>query len=426
MLTLKRGAAMLRSEIAEALWPASDPAKQLVNLRQALVHVREAVGDDGLVTASRDICRLAIHEVNCPDLESIDQHEPIYGAVLPEMTESWFDDFRPGPFGSSKGSHATAMAWEREHAAAASLLDVLDWSLLYRPRATLEITRAAPELAQGAAPARMVSIIDACLAVTKASDPLYGWGIYQRGVAIGMMGETLRGIEQLSVARDHAIHHRDAALIIESSFYLSGYRLVVGERAEAVTCLAEAQELAGGALTATSRIRLRHGLGLALVHSGQGTRGLQELRKACEMCGEHAAPLERAYVYANSAWLEATCGEPSRAASLVEKLEKMEAAKAWRIALTSMLASASLALIDGNETRTKEVAERVLATSERYSAPGFTIYAHEILARLADKQCDPMEARRQLEASERLRKSAGLQYTAWDRHRLKPLDYLCA
>lgn len=420
ILVLRRGNAILRSELSEIFWSHLPPAKRLTNLRQGLSHLRESL-DPNLILATRETCRIDIDQVECPDIDYVATHEFAGDLLLPEMREPWFEGLRRVKGATNLGP--ALEEWKQEKDAAQSLLSVLDWSAEFRPRATLEIARAAPELAQSAEPRRLIAALDAGLAAVRPNDPLVGWGICQKAIAGGMIGRLELASRQLRTAKEHAISHGDRELLVESSFYLAGFQIVQGKCQEAISCLKEVAtrcpNLANQAL-----IRLSHGLGLALIHAGSVRQGMAELRKACELCDDRTPPFERAYLIANLAWFESTCGDPRRAMSLIETLRTTGGARAWRIELTSLLAEAMVAFAAGESDRTRRIVEQILATCRRFQSVGFAVYANEILALDAFRSNDGAEAEFRLAASQEDRKTTGCKYTVWDQYRLKSIAHL--
>jgi|GEM_PF-7012908 len=420
VLTLQKGRAMKRSELAEILWPNLDPSKRLTNLRQGIIHLREALDGDPLVVATRESIRVDFDRVECPDLALMDDDLVPHGVLLPEMCEPWFESLRRvrGPIDFD----ASISSWELETNASKGLLGALEWTAEFRPRSTLEIVRSAPELAQGAEPRRLITLLDISMAAISSSDPLFGWGLCQKGVAGGMMGRTEQAIRQLRTAKEHGFAHTDRELIVESSFYLAGFQIVSGCCQDAIGSLREARSFCER--TAQSSIRLSHGMGLALVHSGSIRQGLSELRQACELCDDRTAPFERAYLYANLAWFESTCGDARNAARLLDNLKSMGAARAWRIELTALLAQSMVAFTAGDSDLTRQLAERILTICNHYRSVAFAVYANEIMALDAFRANDRAEASRRLQASITDRQSTGCRYTIWDQYRLRSVAHL--
>lgn len=422
LLVLRKGMALSRVAIGEALWPSVPSSRRSTNVRQALAHVREAMGAESPVVISRTSCRVDMARVLCPDLDAILADPIMSRQALPEMIEPWFDVWRRNLAYSEHGVGDVNGLDQRFHnGSAASLINVLDWCIHYRPKAALEIVRALPELAQAAPPGEMIKVMDAVLAVVPATDPLFGWGLFQRAVALAMVGQADRSLAQLFAAKEHAVAHKERDLFVETCFYYASAQLVTGESALAQATLKEANEMKLGRGSPARTVRLRHGLGLALVHNGEFRQGLDALRKAYEQCDEREIPFERAYVAANLAWLEATCGNLKRARRVLDQVRTMQSASSWRIMLTCFLAEAACALAENRIDEARERSAQAIQLGEGYVAPGFLLYAHELNALCSLKVGDTDMALRHWNKSKTLRHDGKVQLTVWDRHRLRDL-----
>lgn len=418
VLALKQGHAVPRTDLGEILWPNSPPDAQLVSLRQALRHLQISLGDKTPVLARRDSCRVETELIECPDLT--DQS----GILLPEMTENWFDDIRRAegivePHASVDSSLASA--FHRQQRAALGLMDALEWTAVTRPRECLRIARSSLELVETAPPHRMGPVLDAALAATKAEDPLFAWGIVLRGIMNLLGGHVEAAIGQLDDARDRALQHRDRGLFVLSSFYLTATQISNGEHAAALATIQAAKRLRLENADHYAAVRLRHGMGLALVHDGQFKAGLRELWIARNESEERTAPYERAYVSANLALFEATVGSPAKAQLLIDDLRTIPAGDAARFELTSLTAQMVLEFLQENREACHQLARRIIDCAASWHTTGCDIYAYETLAVQAHKAKRASDSARYLASASALRRAANYGLTNWDRHRLGPL-----
>ncbi len=418
VLALKQGHAVPRTDLGEILWPNSPPDAQLVSLRQALRHLQISLGETTPVLARRDSCRVETLQIECPDLG--DQT----GILLPEMTETWFEDIRRAegvvePHAAADSS--LAGAFHRQQKAALGLMDALEWTAVTRPRECLRIARSSLELIESAPPHRMGPVLDAALGATKSDDPLFAWGIVLRGIMNLLGGNVEAAIGQLEEARDQAVLHRDRGLFVLSSFYLTATQISSGDHAAALTTIQGAKRLRLENVDHYAAVRLRHGMGLALVHDGQFKAGLRELWIARNESEERTAPYERAYVTANLALFEATVGNPAKARLLIGDLKTLPAGDAARFELTSLTAQMYLEFLEGNRESCQLHARRVIDSATSWHTTGCDIYAYETLAVQAHRAKRSSDSNRYLASAAALRRAANYGMTNWDRHRLGTL-----
>jgi len=415
VLALKQGHAVPRTDLAEILWPNSPPDAQLVSLRQALRHLQISLGDKTPVLARRDSCRVETELIECPDLT--DQS----GILLPEMTETWFEDIRRAegvvePHAAADSS--LAGAFHRQQKAALGLMDALEWTAVTRPRECLRIARSSLELIESAPPHRMGPVLDAALGATRSDDPLFAWGIVLRGIMNLLGGNVEAAIGQLEEARDQAVQHRDRGLFVLSSFYLTATQISSGDHAAALATIQGAKRLRLEKVDHYAAVRLRHGMGLALVHDGQFKAGLRELWTARNESEERTAPYERAYVTANLALFEATVGNPAKARLLIDDLKTLPAGDAARFELTSLTAQMYLEYLAGNRESCQLHARRVIDSATSWHTTGCDIYAYETFAIQAHSAKRSSDSNHYLASAAALRRAAKYGITDWDRHRL--------
>jgi hypothetical protein len=415
-LALKEGHAVSRSELSQALWPEARASAQLGSLRQALRLINIACGGQAPLITNRDSCRL-----NAQQAKVVREGE---GLLVPEMTEPWFDDVRrkdgtvePFHFGNDV---ELSRAYDRESTAAAGLLDALDWASINRPNECLRMACCAPELVESAFPNRLIPILDRALAGTSPDDRLYGWGIVMRGFSQILAGRFELAMPQLESARELALVQKNRWLYTMSSFYIAAQQILEGRTKDAVRTITEAKRLRLTAKDFNVAVRLRHGMGLALIHDGQVRAGLRELWTAREESSEHAAPYEHAYVTANLAWFEATVGTKAKAINLLEEVKTLPAASSWRLELTVLVARAAVALQEGHHAEATSCCRRVIDFCRGWKVHGCDIYAYEMLAKQALLQGKRELAQEFLDDSMQLRLITGYRFTMWDRARLEP------
>lgn len=416
ILALTEDFTATRTALAEALWPGIPREKQLVDLRQALKQLRNTLGDSEVLQCSRtsvwlDRSRFRLYE-----------RDATTEVLLPEMLEPWFAERRSGlRDGNVEQTTTPDLGFANQQVVSERLISVLEWTARFRPRQTLEIARSVPELVEVAGPAEMARLLNIGLSATDRTDPLYSWGLALQAMANGLAGNIKPSIASLRGVLDHAKIHKDRGLFIFASFYLSAYLIVSGELGEAMDTMNIAKRLRLDKVSPDSVIRLRHGIGITLIHCGHRSQGLKELRSARALCSEMTAPYERAYLLANLAWFEATCGDSRLAESVLVELLHLPGSDCQRMLLTSLLAQGWIAAKRLDFDTATSSAQRVLSISRPHGFKGFTIYACELLALVAHLSEDSLDKQFWLSQALGARESWQIQFTPWDRYRLDPI-----
>ncbi|MBS1718651.1 MAG: hypothetical protein JSS72_13065 [Armatimonadetes bacterium] len=396
-LALTPGHSASRSSIAANLWPSAKKDAARLSLRQTL-HLCRPLGWPWLVMGRTELS-LDTDAVELVGIE--DTHGAGRTGALKELTEPFFERFRLAAFTPSQSGNFED--------AAESLVAVLRWCVENRPRAALDTVRACTELVHAARPTAISEILNECLNKTPTSTPNYGWGLFHRGAARSVDIVSGGAEKDLRLAQELAIQHKDLALFVEASFYLAALQILRGSPDIAIKEMDRIYEITSKRGSMAQNTRLKHGQGLCLIHAGHFTKGLREMRTALASCDPVSTPYEYAYLAANLAWFESTCGKPESALKLVERVRTMPQHRHWRTRMTCLLAESAA-------THNSELCQEVLTSPFTGPSSGFRIYAWEIkavLARNARSRADNLE--KALEA----RKRGFLAITAWDRHRMK-------
>ncbi|HWA82483.1 MAG TPA: hypothetical protein VG820_03555 [Fimbriimonadaceae bacterium] len=401
MAALCKGQPLRRTEIAAVLWPVVAKDAAALNLRKDLQRVRKAQGHDGPLLIGRETVRLNT------DVVDILSWDPTL--LLPEMTEPWFDAFRP---------RTAAAGARRERAAVEGFLSVLEWSSRYRPREGLEIARRMPELTEMSLPERVDPLLLACLTGMSPSDPPYRWGLALRGVAATVSGDLPAVVRLLTQAHDLGVQHTDEALLAFTTFYFASALMTAGRVAEAHALMSTTRGLR---TDGDSAIRLRHGRGLALIHGGDFSQGFDEFREARQFFSPATAPYERAYLLANFAWFESTVGDPKVADEILNDLESLGFEDCVRIHLTSLLARSASLIRRGRPDEAEATLETALEIGVTHRLAGFQIYASEGLAACSLARGEKTAAQAHMTNARRVRRAHSYGVTEWDRQRLARL-----
>lgn len=398
MAALRNGQALSRREIAAALWPVVSTESAALNLRKTLQRVRTALGPDGPLGIDHDACWL--------DVDAVEILPWGASRLLPDMTEPWFDAFRPRDLAASA---------RREGATVEGFLSVLEWASRYRPRDGLELARRMPELTEMSLPERIEPLLAACLAGVGPGDAQVGWGLALRGVAASVRGHLPDVVRLMSQAYQRAIDQADDTLRAFTAFYLAGSLITAGR-------VAEAQAVMGDTLVAGMNgdiaIRLRHGRGFTLIHGGYFARGLQEFREARQSVAPATAPYEKAYLLANNAWFESTVGDPDAAAGLLEEFEDLAFADCVRMQLTALLARSTILVRKGLYEEARPALRSVLDLGAAHRLAGFEIYAAEGMAACCLARGAIPAAKDMMKRARQVRETHRFAATDWDRRRL--------
>lgn len=398
MAALRNGQALPRGEAAAALWPGVSRESAALNLRKTLQRLRRALGSDGPLRIDRDTCWL--------DVEVVEILPWGASRLLPDMTEPWFDAYRPRDLAASA---------RREGATVEGFLSVLEWASRYRPREGLELARRMPELTEMSLPERIEPLLAACLAGIGPGDAHIGWGLALRGVAASVKGHLPDVLRLMGRAYQRAIGQRDDSLRAFTAFYLAGSLITAGRVAEAQAVMGETP-IAG--TNGDIAIRLRHGRGFTLIHGGEFARGLQEFGEALKSVAPATAPYERAYLLANFAWFESTVGDPAVAHELLGEFEDLAFADCVRMQLTALLARSNMLARKGLHEEAAPILESVLEIGTAHRLAGFEIYAAEGLAVCCVARQERTAARTLITRARRVRESHRFAATDWDRGRL--------
>lgn len=423
MALLGRGSGVPRQVISDALWPDSPQLKQSTNLRQAIIQAKNALGPDSFLVIARDSLRVDLTRFSCPDLDFLDTTDNV-GLLqfLPEMTEPWFDNLRLrlGILPRLPGVR-TAAPTNVQPVEDSPVLHVLEQCLPLQPRAALEVVRAVPDLIEAAPPDRVVELLDRILEPTPSSDPLYGWGLQQRAIALIQTGRIDESRAQFAAALEHASRCRDNELIVEANVFLCAYKLVTGQAEQALAETEAMTKRLSSRQPAAIQGRIRHVHALALFHNGRFRFGFRTIEKAYELTAGCQRPYALAHIAANAAWFSATCGSPSQTPGLIKRADDLGIRLTWRFSETIELARAGHALSVNRYDEALRLCREGIARLESISAWPLIIYFEEMAALAALQLGQRREAGECYDRSRQLRKETGMRLSAWDRHRLRPL-----
>ncbi len=415
MLALSDRSGVPRADLAKALWPKVEAAKQSTSLRQELHALRERLGEASFFNVNRDRCWLNWQEVECPDAA-----EPFTGDMLPEFQEPWFRRKRQARTDASDDQVERVKSdWLSVADAASALLQVFEWASIYQPSVPIELAKLLPELVASMASRDVLATMKRAIETVTEAHPLYGWARYNMGLAYALRGDMDKANEEYSIASVQAAAHHDALLMVNVVFYHAANQIVEGHPQVALQTLASISSAMDASTDFMAAVRYHHGMGLARMHNGEFADGLKHLLHAIELFPAGYRGFEHAYTVANTAWMTSTSGYVSVARQHLNLLRRLPAGRSWRLVYTGLLAESQIAYESGDYDQAIKVGQHCIHLCEMFETKLAQLYAIEIVA-LAQMQLGQGRlAEKLMRESKKGRQQGLLGYTAWDRHRLR-------
>lgn len=260
LLALNDGVAISRESLGCYLWPDKPRESQQQNLRQAVKEVRRAFAPMEALSATRDVCRLALDNFTCDAAECLRSGKDAGNlTLLPEMLEPVFDTYR-----SELASYAPTGELGEVVRSATSLLE---WTLAKEPSRVLEMLHAVRDLIPNLPLPQLEEALRRGLAES-SSEFLRAWASTQFALVLMWAGRYEEGLavakSALSVASPETDPYSWANAACSAAFLmiLRGRFESAGKLLDGAIAIVEARGLAGEANL------LRHAQALRQFHMG--------------------------------------------------------------------------------------------------------------------------------------------------------------
>lgn len=375
-----RQGSVSRTEIETALWPDSSLESRQVNLRQAIYRLRSSIGHDAVLTG-RKHCELAwwfkvgIRRSILPDAKAV---APNTGTSLLHALTKWsIDD-------------------------AGQMADLI--------RSNLDLVLGLPP--------RDISELLEKAKVQGDQIASKGWIDFLRGFA-SYCGNEIRKAQPLLLSSvKHGIDSRDVILATEGLFWLALSHQFLNRS----DLSAKAERFMSGYVESMGNPQLRGKLaflrGLLMMHSGNGSEGMESLARA-ETCFADCE-IDRAQYEALVAMFRAAAGETTLAARLVEWPNRVALKSGhFRLQATCELTKGYIGLHDHQNALAVSLMSGLAESAARSRAPHMEIYGREGAAVALWRLGDRATAVEQLASARALRSKITMGYTEWDRNRLR-------
>lgn len=203
ILALNDGIALTREILGGYLWPDKPKILQQQNLRQAVTQLRDSLGSDDLLEATRDTCRISA-DYHCDALECLTSGKDAGRAILlPEMPEPIFESYR-----SELASFAPIGDLEIPIRAAVSLLE---WTLNKDASRGLDILYSCRELIPSMPLPFLMDSFRASLSAASSDHPHFTWGRSQYAIVLMWAGQIEDGLKVAREALGSLLPDKDAS-----------------------------------------------------------------------------------------------------------------------------------------------------------------------------------------------------------------------
>lgn len=414
------GQSLNRAKLQDALWPESSLPMQQASLRQALAHIRKTISPD-FVVSTRDVCRIGPNvRLSCDyadwSISEDSETEVPKGVFLPEFHEPWFARQRK-MLGNAHGE-----SLHEAHPIGTTLTDgllaLLRWYLSTQPSKTLELLRDHADIVVGIAPNVLMPILDEGLMATKRTEPVFGWGLFWKGICISASQNMTSGSRYFRSAQQYGIDHKDRELQIRATCSLSAIQGLSGKLEPASKQLLHLD----GAVKrgAPSYAIYSSTLGVVLTHTGRNSDGLRYVEQAQESAGCTALEAHR-YQALQAVYLS-TSGRDREATDLLTAPEKF-ARESGNVLVSFLvqMTKGQVMLNQGSPAGAARVFDGLARLASTHGNAHFELYARESLALASWRIGDTESARSEVRKAKRIRAAVGLGFTPWDRDRLGEL-----
>lgn len=418
VLVFAEGKAVPRRSLEEILWSEDAPTQRAQSLRSALTRLRQALGEGAPFEIGRTACRLCIEQVHT-DYPLPCESDRV--RLAPEMHEPWFVHFRES---SGRSVDLTDRRISLPHeSVAASFGRVLTRVSYGDPVRTLDLMRAAPELACSLPGSDLRTISDRLLPHVGPADEAYAWLLHFTGVAQYLSGEVREGMATLWLAAEHGMSRQDTRLVAEAFRWHSAPRIVTGDAEGAARDAERLLYFVSARGDREAAARLAHAQGVAYHHTGRFAQAEAALGDALASPYYQRDTMAQAHLLANIAIFRAARGAEANArVALKDAGALVREVPNWRVHAACSLAQSMLHLAHGEDEAAETELSSILRRGEATGNRDFTaidVYAHETTAALWVRRNERSEAQRHLREGMRHRRHAQMGFTRWDQQRLK-------
>ncbi|HWD39696.1 MAG TPA: hypothetical protein VG944_12665 [Fimbriimonas sp.] len=399
VLALHRQFGMERDELAEIVWPQRPLENQRASLRQALVQLKRAVGDEN-VEASRSHLRLSSKlsltcDYDLPELRRAN-------GFMPGHEGEWFDQIRyEGPRDEEAQDRKTPTV-------VTHFSETLNWMAMHDPRGMFELLKASKSLAKGLRFGNLLRLIT----LTERSRVYEGWSLFWRGASendLQLCANLLRS--SLKEAK------KDNDLVLASEVCLElgkvYSRLGFPERADKICTIAETVAMRLQTRSAKSNFfRLK---GTLLAHRGD-LAGLEFLRRAEDLTDD---VIEKASALSARAFFEGSLGLFEQSRMTLELVERVGFDLGHhRINVSSLMAKAQLLTAGGSFQQAAPELEKIAGYCYSSGNAQFGVYAEELMAKMFHLHGDRALAREKLTSARQARKGSQMATTPLEERRI--------
>lgn len=420
ILASSSGQSLGRAKLQDALWPDSSLPMQQASLRQALAHIRKTVTPD-FVVSTREGCRIGPNvRLSCDYGDLSTSNDSVArdsnSVFLPEFHEPWFVRQR-NTLASAHGETFDE-ALPIGTSLTDGLLALMRWYLSTKPSKALEMLRDHADIVVGIAPNVLVPILDEGLKGTSRTNPVFGWGLFWKGICTSSSQSITVGSHYFRSAQQYGIDHKDRELQIRATCSLSAVQGLSGKLEPASRQLLHLDGVVKpgapsyGIYTST--------LGVVSMHKGCISDGLGYVEQAHESIGCSALEAHR-YQALKAVYLS-TSGRDNEATDLLVVSEKFARESGNVIVSCLVQLSKGQVLLNQGSPAVAAGVFRSLAKLASISGNGhFELYARESLALASWRIRDMESVRSEMKTAKRIRAALGLGFTPWDCDRLGEL-----
>jgi tetratricopeptide (TPR) repeat protein len=363
VLEVHRRDGMARDEIAEILWPGRPLELQRSNFRQALSHLRKAIGDSSVET-SRVHCRLRSEFPLQSDFEASRRGQP--EAFMPGQEGEWFEEIRlrlESNGGSSEPQRSVVEAFSQ----------TLTWFAQNDAKGMFQMLRVSASLARGIRYRELLQL----LRVAGNDSALVGWAAYWRGTSeedLQLCSKLLR------FAFSEAKRTEDAELASEVCLELGKVYSRTGQTEKAEEICRMAETIATQSGTVRSRANAAWLRGTVLAQWTERSNSF-ELMERSEDLTENT--IDRAIARSARAFFLVSSGRVSEAKSTLEWSQKVGAGLGHqRLQVVIGMTEAVLSVHGNPRVRAIKDLEAATGYCRSQGSTQFRVYGEELLAKL--------------------------------------------
>jgi tetratricopeptide (TPR) repeat protein len=364
-----------RQLLAEQLWPSADLKARAASFRQALSHLRRAVGEDWIL-CGRASCRLSGNI-------SLRLHEE--SSITPSENPSL------------------------------AFSNLVSWLAQNEPERFFDVMSTCLDLALGLPAPQLTRLVNLAASKLGRSSANRYWAMFWRAHALMEVSGINEVRPLLQQATNYGFAAKDNLLMREATYLWSACEILSGCPEKAID-LVDRTETAIRSSTASKTYRMRDIRGTALLHMGRNSEALEVLENASDCAG--ASTLDHANHEALLALYHATSGNFKSALQTNEYPARIarETGALGMQAITG-LTYAYVEVTDQPE-RAIQTLTRLIAFCRSHDVAHIALYAQEALAVAYRNLALEGEARSAYHVAAGARRSLGFHVTRWDRSRL--------